>query len=38
LKDEAFVTSEHNVFFDSDIGAVQLTEVDGDGETDAARG
>ena len=38
LKDDAFVTSEHNVFFDSDIGAVQLTEVDGDGETDAARG
>jgi hypothetical protein len=38
LKDDAFVTSEHNVFFDADIGAVQLTEVDGDGETDAARG
>jgi hypothetical protein len=38
LKEEAFVTSEHNVFFDADIAAVQFTEIDADGETDASRG
>ena len=38
LKEDAFVTSDHNVFFDADIAAVQFTEVDAGGETDASRG
>ncbi len=38
LKEQAFVTSEHNVYFDSDIAAVQFTEVDAGGETAASRG
>jgi hypothetical protein len=37
IKDSAFVTSEHNVFFDADIAAIQLTEIDG-GEKGPARG
>jgi hypothetical protein len=38
LKEAAFATSEHNVYFDADIAAVQFTEVDAEGETDASRG
>jgi hypothetical protein len=38
LKEAAFATSEHNVYFDADIAAVQYTEIDADGETAASRG
>jgi hypothetical protein len=38
LKEQAFVSSEHNVYFDSDIAAVQFTEIDPGGETAASRG
>ncbi len=38
LKEQAFVISEHNVYFDADIAAVQFTEVDPGGETAASRG
>jgi hypothetical protein len=38
LKNGAHVLSEHNVFFDADIAAIQLTEVNEGGETEPGRG
>ena len=38
LKEQAFLVSEHNVYFDASIAAIQFTEVDGGGETAASRG
>ena len=38
LKEAAFAISEHNVYFNADIAAVQFTEVDAEGETAASRG
>jgi hypothetical protein len=38
LKEQAFLVSDHNVYFDADLAAIQFTEVDAEGETAASRG
>jgi hypothetical protein len=38
LKEQAFLVSEHNVYLDASIAAIQFTEVDSGGETAASRG